>query len=282
MHHYNFPPYLGRRDRPHARSGRREIGHGRSRAGAAPVLPEGPWPYTMRLVSEILSSNGSTSMASVCGSTLALMDAGVPIKRRWPASRWGSSRAKARSRCSQTSRESRTTWATWTSRSPAPRRHHRAADGHQDHLTHEILRRRWSRLVMAGLFVLDKMLGCCRGLARDERYAPRITTIMINPDKIRDVIGPGGKNDPQDHRGDRPQIDVEDDGRVFIAAVDQACAARDRLDRDGLGRGREDLQRQGGQHEGLRRLHRAGAGPRGAPATSASCSRDGSARPATW
>ena len=121
--HYNFPPFsvgeTGRMGGPR----RREIGHGKLAWRAIhPILPaHHEFPYTLRVVSEITELNGSSSMATVCGSSLALMDAGVPLSGRPPASRWASSSRASATRCSPTFSVTRTISATWTSRSPAPR-----------------------------------------------------------------------------------------------------------------------------------------------------------------
>ena len=121
MHHYNFPPYSVGETGFMRGPKRRDIGHGAlaQRALEAVIPPAEDFPYTIRIVSETLESNGSSSMGSVCGSTLALMDAGVPIKAPVSASRWASSRRATTTSSSPTSRARRITWATWTSRSPA-------------------------------------------------------------------------------------------------------------------------------------------------------------------
>ncbi len=118
IHHYNFPGYSVGEVRPMRSPGRREIGHGNlaERALLPVIPPEEQFPYTIRIVSEVLESNGSSSMASVCGSTLALMDAGVPIRKPVAASRWDWSSTKTVSPSSATSRVSRTLWAIWTSK----------------------------------------------------------------------------------------------------------------------------------------------------------------------
>jgi len=231
MHHYNFPPFSVGEARPLRGPGRREIGHGAlaERALLAVVPPVEEWPYTIRLVSEILSSNGSTSMASVCGSTLALMDAGVPIKAPVAGIAMG-----------LVTREGR--FAVLTDIQGVE-----DALGDMDFkvagtsagitalqmdikikgLTHEIFKQALDQAREARLFVLDKMLAVIpRPRSEMSSFAPRITTIMINPDKIRDIIGPGGKMIRKITEETGAQIDVEDDGRVFIAAVDQEGGRR--------------------------------------------------------
>ncbi|MEA2627609.1 MAG: polyribonucleotide nucleotidyltransferase [Chloroflexota bacterium] len=226
MHHYNFPPFSVGEARPLRGPGRREIGHGAlaERALLAVIPSVDEWPYTMRLVSEILSSNGSTSMASVCGSTLSLMDAGVPIKAPVAGIAMG-----------LVTREGK--FAVLTDIQGVE---DNLGDmdfkvaGTKDGITalqmdikikglpHEILAQALEQAREARLFVLDKMLAVLPQPRTElSAYAPRITTIHINPDKIRDIIGPGGKMIRKITEETGAQIDVEDDGRVFIAAVDQ-------------------------------------------------------------
>jgi polyribonucleotide nucleotidyltransferase len=231
MHHYNFPPYSVGEARPLRGPGRREIGHGAlAERALLPVIPPvEDWPYTIRMVSEILSSNGSTSMASVCGSTLALMDAGVPIASPVAGIAMG-----------LVTREGK--FAVLTDIQGVE-----DALGDMDFkvagtkdgitalqmdikikgLTHEIMAQALEQAREARLFVLDKMLAVIpRPRSEMSSYAPRITTILINPDKIRDVIGPGGKMIRKIVEETGAQIDVEDDGRVFISAVDQDAGQR--------------------------------------------------------
>ena len=231
LHHYNFPPFSVGEARPLRGPGRREIGHGAlaERALLAVIPPVEDWPYTIRIVSEILSSNGSTSMASVCGSTLALMDAGVPVKAPVAGIAMG-----------LVTREGK--FAVLTDIQGVE-----DALGDMDFkvagtkdgitalqmdikikgLTHEIMAQALEQAREARLFVLDKMLAVLpRPRSEMSSYAPRITTILINPDKIRDVIGPGGKTIRKITEETGAQIDVEDDGRVFIAAVDQEAGKK--------------------------------------------------------
>ena len=231
MHHYNFPPFSVGEARPLRGPSRRDIGHGAlAERALLPVIPSvEEWPYTMRLVSEILSSNGSTSMASVCGSTLSLMDAGVPIKAPVAGIAMG-----------LVTREGK--FAVLTDIQGVE---DNLGDmdfkvaGTKDGITalqmdikikglpHEILAQALEQARVARLFVLDKMLAVLpQPRAELSPYAPRITTIMINPDKIRDIIGPGGKMIRKITEETGAQIDVEDDGRVFIAAVDQEAGKK--------------------------------------------------------
>jgi polyribonucleotide nucleotidyltransferase len=231
MHHYNMPPFSTGEAKPLRSPGRREIGHGAlAERALLPVVPEiDQWPYTMRLVSEILSSNGSTSMASVCGSTLALMDAGVPIKAPVAGIAMG-----------LVTREGR--YAILTDIQGVE-----DALGDMDFkvagtaegitaLQMDIKIKGLSRDMMgealeqareARLHVLDKMLEVIPEPRREmSPFSPRITTLQINPDKIRDVIGPGGKVIRKIVEETGAQIDVEDDGTVFVASSDQDGARR--------------------------------------------------------
>jgi len=231
MHHYNFPPYSVGETRPLRGPGRREIGHGAlaERALLAVIPPVEEWPYTMRLVSEILSSNGSTSMASVCGSTLALMDAGVPIKSPVAGIAMGLVTREGKHAVLTDIQGVEDNLGDMDFKVAGTRDGITALqmDIKIKGLTHEILAQALEQARVARLFVLDKMLAVLpRPRSEMSAYAPRITTIMINPDKIRDVIGPGGKTIRKITEETGAQIDVEDDGRVFIAAVDQAAGQR--------------------------------------------------------
>jgi polyribonucleotide nucleotidyltransferase len=231
MHHYNMPPFSTGEAKPLRSPGRREIGHGAlAERALVPVIPEvDEWPYTMRLVSEILSSNGSTSMASVCGSTLALMDAGVPVKAPVAGIAMG-----------LVTRDGR--YAILTDIQGVE-----DALGDMDFkvagtaqgitaLQMDIKIKGLSRQMMAEaleqarearLVVLDKMLEVIPEPRREmSPFSPRITTLQINPDKIRDVIGPGGKVIRKIVEETGAQIDVEDDGTVFVASSDQDGARR--------------------------------------------------------
>ncbi|NLC46464.1 MAG: polyribonucleotide nucleotidyltransferase [Firmicutes bacterium] len=228
MHHYNFPPYSVGEVRPMRGPGRREIGHGAlAERALLPVLPcEDEFPYTIRLVSEVLESNGSSSQASVCGSSLALMDAGVPIKK--PVAGIAMGLVKYGDKISILT----------------------DIQGMEDHLgdmdfkvagtpdgitamqmdikvegiSREILEQALEQARRGRLFILDKMREAIEKPRPElSPYAPRIFTMQIDPDKIRDVIGPGGKQIKKIIDETGVKIDIEDDGRVFIAAVDQAA-----------------------------------------------------------
>jgi len=231
MHHYNFPPFSVGEARPLRGPGRREIGHGAlAERALLPVIPSvEDWPYTMRLVSEILSSNGSTSMASVCGSTLALMDAGVPIKSPVAGIAMGLVTREGRFAVLTDIQGVEDALGDMDFKVAGTRDGITALqmDIKIKGLTHEIMAQALEQAREARLFVLDKMLAVLpRPRTEMSDYAPRITTILVNPEKIRDIIGKGGSTIRKIVEETGAQIDVEDDGRVFIAAVDQEGGQR--------------------------------------------------------
>ncbi|HXC75850.1 MAG TPA: polyribonucleotide nucleotidyltransferase [Candidatus Acidoferrum sp.] len=231
MHHYNFPPYSVGEARPLRGPGRREIGHGAlaERALLAVIPSVEEWPYTMRLVSEILSSNGSTSMASVCGSTLSLMDAGVPIKAPVAGIAMGLVTRDGKFAVLTDIQGVEDNLGDMDFKVAGTKDGITALqmDIKIKGLPHEILAQALEQAREARLFVLDKMLAVIsEPRAELSAYAPRITTIHINPDKIRDIIGPGGKMIRKITEETGAQIDVEDDGSVFIAAADRDAGQR--------------------------------------------------------
>jgi polyribonucleotide nucleotidyltransferase len=187
------------------------------------------WPYTIRLVSEILSSNGSTSMASVCGSTLALMDAGVPIKSPVAGIAMGLVTRGGKFAVLTDIQGVEDVLGDMDFKVAGTRDGITALqmDIKIKGLPHDVMAQALEQAREARLFVLDKMLAVLpRPRTEMSTYAPRITTILINPDKIRDIIGPGGKMIRRITDETGAQIDVEDDGRVFIAAVDQEAGQK--------------------------------------------------------
>ena len=233
MHHYNFPPFSTGEVRPLRGSSRREVGHGAlaERALLPVIPPETDFPYTLRLVSEVLSSNGSTSMASVCGSTLALMDTGVPIKAPVAGVAMGLIKEADR-------------YSILTD-----------IQGMEDHLgdmdfkvagtpdgitalqmdikikgiTSEIMSKALEQARVARLFILDKILEIIPEPRNElKSFAPRITVLHIPSDKIGAVIGPGGKiiRNIQEETG--VKIDIAEDGTVYIAATDGPAAEKAR------------------------------------------------------
>ena len=231
MHHYNFPGYSVGEVRPMRGPGRREIGHGAlaERALLPMIPPEEEFPYTIRLVTETIESNGSTSQASVCGSTLALMDAGVPIRK--PVAGVAMGLVKYGDN-----------FTILTD-----------IQGIEDHLgdmdfkvagttdgvtaiqmdikvkgiSREILEEALEQARRGRLFILGRMLETLPAPRPElSPYAPRMLTITIDPDKIRDVIGPGGKMIRKIIDATGTKIDIEDDGRVFIASTNEEMAKK--------------------------------------------------------
>jgi polyribonucleotide nucleotidyltransferase len=231
LHHYNMPPYSTGEAKPLRSPGRREIGHGLlGERALAPVIPGvDEWPYTLRLVSEILSSNGSTSMAAVCGSTLALMDAGVPIKAPVAGISMGLVIREGRHAVMTDIQGVEDALGDMDFKVAGTREGITALqmDIKVKGLTAEIMAEALEQARVARLHILDKMLAVLPAPRREmSAYAPKITTIQINPDKIRDVIGPGGKVIRKIIEETGVEIDVEDDGKVYIASADQDGARK--------------------------------------------------------
>ncbi|HEY2705855.1 MAG TPA: polyribonucleotide nucleotidyltransferase [Candidatus Dormibacteraeota bacterium] len=230
MHHYNFPPYSVGEARPLRSAGRREIGHGALAERAVHnVMPsDEDFPYVVRIVSEILSSNGSTSMASVCGSTMALMDAGVPLKAPVAGIAMGlitdenSDRAAILSDIQgmEDALGDMDFKVAGTETGITALQMDMKIKG----LRWELMEQALEQARVGRLHILGKMTETLPA-PREEMsmWAPRIETIQINPDKIRDVIGPGGKTIRRIVEETGVQIDVEDDGRVSIASNDGAA-----------------------------------------------------------
>jgi polyribonucleotide nucleotidyltransferase len=231
MLHYNFPPFSVGETRPIRGPGRREIGHGAlAERAVEPVIPaDTSFPYTIRIVSDILESNGSSSMASVCGASMALMDAGVPVKAAVAGVAMGLIKEGERV-------------AVLTD-----------ILGVEDHLgdmdfkvtgstegitafqmdtkiggiSFEIMKNALEQARVGRLFILDKMRAClATPRAEMSPFAPRITILHIHPDKIREVIGPGGKVIKKITEETGCQIDIEDSGEVRIAAVNMEGSKR--------------------------------------------------------
>lgn len=231
MHHYNFPAYSVGEVRPLRGPGRREIGHGAlAERALVPVLPsKEEFPYTIRLVSEVFESNGSTSQASVCGSTLALMDAGVPIKK--PVAGIAMGLVKEGDRVAILSDIQGIEDALGDMDFKVA--------GTEDGITaiqmdikisgisKEILRKALEQAREGRLFILGKMAEAIKApRPKLSKYAPRIITMEIDPDKIRDVIGPGGKVIRGIIEKTGVNIDIEDSGKVFILSKDEESADR--------------------------------------------------------
>lgn len=225
MHHYNFPAFSVGETRPSRGPGRREIGHGAlAERALVPVLPSTEeFPYTLRLVSEVLESNGSSSMGSVCGSTLSLMNAGVPIKR--PVSGVAMGLVKDGDYYTiltdiqglEDALGDMDFKVAGTTKGITAIQMDIKIDG----LTRDILKDALAQANRGRSNILNKMLEVISEPSKElSPFAPRIITMKINPDKIRDVIGPGGKIIKKIIDETGVSIDIQDDGNVFIAAVD--------------------------------------------------------------
>ncbi len=232
MHHYNMPGYSTGEAKSSRSPGRREIGHGAlAERSLVPVLPSvEEFPYAIRLVSEVISSNGSTSQGSVCGSTLALMDAGVPIKA-----------PVAGISCGLITEGER--WMTMIDIQGLEDFYgdmdFKVAGTHKgitsiqmdlkiDGLTPEIIKNALETTHKGRDYIIDEILLKAIDRPRDEvsEYAPKMISMQIHPDKIREVIGTGGKVIQKIVADTGAKIDIEDDGSVFISAVDKnACYA---------------------------------------------------------
>lgn len=225
MHHYNFPPYSTGEVRMLRGPGRREIGHGAlAERALEPVIPsEEEFPYTIRLVSEVLSSNGSTSQASICASTLSLMDAGVPIKEMVAGVAMGmiSTDDMSEFKILTDIQGTEDFFGDMDFKVAGTKNGITAiqVDTKIHGLPNNVIRATLDKARKGRLFILGKMKECIKEPRKDlSPYAPRIITTTIDPDKIRDVIGPGGKTINKIIADTGAKIDIEDDGRIFICA----------------------------------------------------------------
>ena len=232
LHHYNFPPFSVGEARRMGGPGRREIGHGAlaERALLPVVPPEEEFSYTIRLVSEVLSSNGSTSMASVCGSTLSLMDAGVPIKSPVAGVAMGLVKGADDQFAILTDiqgMEDALGDMDFKVAGTAAGVTALQMDIKVKGITFEILERALEQALKGRLFILDKMNETI-SQARPElsKYAPRMTRITVSTDKIGAIIGPGGKTIRAIADASKATIDVEDDGTVLIGSVTEEGARK--------------------------------------------------------
>lgn len=230
IHHYNFPPYSVGEVRPIRSPGRREIGHGAlAERSLLPVIPdEEVFPYTIRLVSEVLGSNGSTSQASVCGSTLALMDAGVPIRRPVAGVAMGLVKGDGGQIAILTDiqgLEDRLGDMDFKVAGTAEGITAIQMDMKVKGISPEILEQALEQAREARLFILSKMLETIdRPRPELSPYAPRMSTMVVNTDKIRDIIGPGGKTIRKIIDDTGVKIDIQDDGRVYVYASDEEAS----------------------------------------------------------
>ena len=232
IHHYNFPSFSTGEARAARSTSRREIGHGAlAEKALLPVIPPvEEFPYSIRVVSEVLSSNGSTSQGSICGSTLALMDAGVPIKR-----------PVAGISCGLISDQETGEWRTFTDIQGVEDFHGEMdfkvagttegitaiqMDLKNKGLTMEIIADALERCRQARLTILEEVMLPCIAEPRAEvsEYAPKMISLTVPVDKIREIIGSGGKTIQKICADTGAKVDIEDDGSVFISAVDSAAA----------------------------------------------------------
>jgi polyribonucleotide nucleotidyltransferase len=229
--HYNFPPYCVGEARPLRSPGRREIGHGAlARKALLPVLPsEETFPYTIRIVSEILSSNGSSSMATVCGSLLSLMDAGVPVKDFVAGIAMGLLKDDNNVVVLSDIIGDEDHAGDMDLKVCGTKKGITALqmDIKIGGLNEDILRMALHQAKEGRLFIIEKLRETIAEPRNDiSKYAPRITTLKVRPEKVRDVIGSGGKNIRQIINETGVTIDVEDDGTVTIASNDSEAASR--------------------------------------------------------
>ncbi len=233
MHHYNFPPYSVGETKPMRSPGRREIGHGAlAERAIVPVLPaQTDFPYVIRVVSEVLSSNGSTSMGSVCGSTLALMDAGVPITKPVSGAAMGLIKEGDQVRILTDIQGIEDFLGDMDFK----------VAGTEDGITAlqmdmkitglplEVIAKAVHQAKPARIHILEKMLNCIQQpRSEPSPFAPRLLTIQIEPDLIGSIIGPGGKTIKGITEETGAKIDIEDSGVVTISAVDAEKAKRAR------------------------------------------------------
>lgn len=229
IHHYNFPSYSVGEARSSRGPGRREIGHGAlaERALLAVLPSEEEFPYAMRLVSEVLESNGSSSMASVCGSTLSLMDAGVPIKAPVAGIAMGLVTQGEHYTILTDIQGMEDALGDMDFKVAGTAKGVTAIqmDIKISGLSREILKEALEQAHKGRMHIMGKMLAVIDA-PRDNMspWAPRIITMNIDPDKIRDVIGQGGKVIRGIIEETGAKIDIEDDGTIFIAAVEEAAA----------------------------------------------------------
>ncbi|OAK72515.1 polyribonucleotide nucleotidyltransferase [Lederbergia galactosidilytica] len=231
MHHYNFPHFSVGETGPVRGPGRREIGHGAlGERALEPVIPnETDFPYTIRLVSEVLESNGSTSQASICASTLAMMAAGVPIKAPVAGIAMGLVKSGEHYTILTDIQGMEDHLGDMDFKVAGTEKGVTALqmDIKIDGLSREILEEALQQAKDGRMHILNSMLSTISSPNEQlSEYAPKILTMHINPDKIRDVIGPSGKQINKIIEETGVKIDIEQDGRVFISSADQAMNAQ--------------------------------------------------------
>jgi polyribonucleotide nucleotidyltransferase len=220
IHHYNFPPYSVGESRPMRGPSRRDIGHGAlaEKALLPMIPPENEFPYTIRLVCEILESNGSSSMASVCGSTMSLMDAGVPIKRPVAGVAMGLVKSGDKVQVLTDIQGMEDALGDMDFKVAGTEQGITAIqmDIKIAGIDRAILEKALAQANAGRMFILGKMLEAIPAIGQLSPYAPRVIHMKIDPDKIRLVIGPGGKTIKKIIEDTGVDIDIEDDGRVLI------------------------------------------------------------------
>ncbi|MEG0641524.1 MAG: polyribonucleotide nucleotidyltransferase [Clostridium sp.] len=232
MHHYNFPAYSVGEVRPLRGPGRREIGHGAlAERALEPLIPsEEDFPYTIRLVSEVLSSNGSTSQASVCGSTLALLDAGVPLKRPAAGIAMGliTNEDLSEEKVITDIQGIEDFFGDMDFKVAGTEKGITSiqVDTKIKGLSKKVIKEAIDGARGARLFIIDKINQCINEPKELSEYAPRMITLKVAPDKIREVIGAGGKTIKKIIAETNVSIDTKDDGTIVIMSVDSEAAAR--------------------------------------------------------
>ncbi len=232
MHQYNFPSYSVGDARPSRGPGRREIGHGAlAERALAPVIPSvEEFPYAFRLVSEVLSSNGSTSQGSICGSTLALMDAGVPIKAPVAGISTGLVTYEGGHKVFLDIQGLQDFFGAMDFKVGGTHKGITAiqVDIKVDGLTYDIIEEAFEMTRKARIHILDNVMLKALPAPREEvaKYAPKMFSTKVPVDKIREVIGAGGKVIQKIVADTGAKIDIEDDGSVFICAVDADAAKK--------------------------------------------------------
>lgn len=227
MHHYNFPQFSVGETGPMRGPGRREIGHGAlGERALEPVIPsEKDFPYTVRLVSEVLESNGSTSQASICASTLAMMDAGVPIKAPVAGIAMGLVKSGEHYTVLTDIQGMEDALGDMAFKVAGTEKGVTALqmDIKIEGLSREILEEALQQAKKGRMEILNSMLATLSESRKElSRYAPKILTMTINPDKIRDVIGPSGKQINKIIEETGVKIDIEQDGTIFISSTDES------------------------------------------------------------
>lgn len=231
IHHYNFPPYSVGETKPLRSPGRREIGHGAlAERALLPVIPsEEEFPYAIRLVSETLESNGSSSMGSVCASTLSLMDAGVPIKAPVAGVAMGLVKDGDYFAILTDIQGLEDALGDMDFKVAGTKNGITAIqmDIKIDGINKEIFKQALAQAKRGREHIMGIMLDCIAEPRKElSKYAPKITTIHVDPEKISKIIGPGGKTIKKIVEETGAKIDIEEDGRVYIAAVNSEEAAK--------------------------------------------------------